>query len=170
MIFDIIDVNDPYLNDPDHPVGKRNLSMQISEDPFQPYGDDYSFSVSPATGIINNLPGNLRQKKGFVHLYVIGLGSGKNYDSAPAMPAGVEKTDRWKWLIIVDELIYLDLVGVVVKDAYATKISQVDGIGPDVLFTCRVRLTNVVSDFRGMEEVLAISGTPSYHGCLICWW
>lgn len=175
MIFDINDVNDPFLYDPNlDPTFENNpkhMSLQISQDPFQPYGDDYSFSVSPATGIVNNLPPEIRQKKGFVHLFGIGPGSGKNYDNAPPFPPDVEKTDRWKWQIIVDELLYLDAVGIEVKDAYATLNNQIEGEEvEDVVFRCRVRITNVVSDFRGMEEVLGISGTPSYYGCLICWW
>lgn len=176
MIFDINDVNDPFLYDPNLPSptfenNPLHMSVQISQDPFQPYGDDYAFSVSPATAIVNNLPPDIRQKGGFVHLFGIGPGSGKNYDNAPPMPPGVEKTDRHKWQIIVDEMLYLDAVGIEVKDAYATLNNSVDGeVGEDVTFQCRVRISNVVADFRGMEEVLGISGTPSYHGCLICWW
>lgn len=175
MIFDINDVNDPYKFDPTLPTtdfnspvpDPHNMSVMMSQDPFQPFGNNHPFSVSPATLIFNNLPPDMRQKKGFVHLLGIGPGTRNIYDKALPMPAGVVKSDRSKWLVLVDEAIYLDKVGIMVKDAYATSLHP---LGTDQFFRCRMRITNVISDFRGMEEVLGIHGTPSYHGCLICWW
>lgn len=174
VIRDINDVNDPFKHDPTQPTTENNSlisnphnsSVQMSQDPFQPFGNNHPLSLSPATLIFNALPPEIRQKKGFVHLLGIGPGT-RNSDKSVPLPAGVVKTDRWKWLVLVDEAIYLDQVGIMLKDAYATSLHP---LGEDQFFRCRLRISNIVSDFRGMEEVLGIRGTPSYHGCLICWW
>lgn len=177
IIQDINDVCNIFQYDPNLPAtndsgdnNPQHMSIQFSQDPFMPYGDDNSFSNSPCIAIVNNLPPELRQKTGFVHLYGIGPGTRNNYEHAPKFREGVSKTDRHKFAIVVDEAIFLDLVGIDVVDAYATKLQGKDKDGKDRQFRCRLRITNIISDFRGMEEVVGFSGTPSYYGCLICWW
>lgn len=159
-VTDIMDVADPFGHNPSLPPSFKNdtrhFRIQFSQDPFMPFVDDSFYSCAPSLVYILNLPPWARQKMFLAHVLGIGPGSRKR-DVAP-LPAGIKKTHRHKFEIFADELNYLDTYGTRVVDSRT-----------GVPFLCRARLVNCVSDFRGMEDLVGISGSPSTNGCLSCW-
>jgi hypothetical protein len=60
--------------------------------------------------------------------------------------------------LFVDQMEFLDLIGLTVHDAYAGEDVKLYG-----------KLLMVISDIRGHQDVWKCSCTPAFFGCLKCW-
>lgn len=161
MVRDSTDLINPFGFDPTKARkdanDPRHWMITHIQDPFAPYKDDMFYSCSPSLMHVLNLPAWVRQKLGYAHLLSIGPGTRKR--SVQPLANNVKKTDRHQHAIFADELVFLDLHGIEVYDAYKKEY-----------FYCKARLVNCVSDLRGMEKLIGISSTPARYGCLHCWW
>lgn len=159
-LTDILDVVDMFGYDPGKDTtfenDGRHISVLFSQDPFLPFEDDAYFSCAPSLAYFLNIPAWCRQEMFLAHVCGIGPGSRKRF-VAP-LPPQITKTHRHKFAIFADELNYLDTYGTRVIDSRDGKP-----------FLCRARLVNCVADFRGMEDLIGINGSPSTCGCLVCW-
>lgn len=156
---DILDVWDAFGYDPTKDTDENNdvrfLLCQWIQDPFAPFADDAGYSCAPMLLFILNFAPWFRHHLGLAHLLGIGPGV-RNSERFGPLPPGAIKTHRYKFQVFVDEMLYLDKHGVHVWDANKRDT-----------FFCRARVMSIVSDFRGVEEMIGITGTPSLFMVLV---
>jgi hypothetical protein len=108
-----------------------------------------SYSVWPLYFTPYNFPHHVRRKLGVTTL--LGVIAGKKDEKA--------KLDLQPFLqLIVDELNYMYVFGEEVYDAHK-----------DEFFTLRVKLIQVISDYRGLQKITNLKLSPALHACLVCW-
>jgi Transposase family tnp2 len=106
----------------------RNLVLGMATDGFLPFSDDKKYSVWPLVFTTYNLPPSSRYKLGLTSCVGIIPGT-HDPDTKVNIQPFLE--------IFVDECHYLEAIGWPVYDKYN-----------DEHFTCRVKLLQIMSDYR----------------------
>jgi Transposase family tnp2 len=127
----------------------RNIAGALCTDGITPFKDKMGFSIWPIFFTPYNVPQSLRYKMGITTL--LGIVRGKRDKKADQ--------DLYYVLEIVrDELNYLDVFGHEVWDA-----------ATNTTFTLRIKLIQLISDYRGLGKLVNMPLSPAVYACLFCW-
>lgn len=140
---------------------QRNILLELASDPFVMWKDDQKANAVPIGVRILNLPPHLRNRVGVgCHFFTLDYGSTKGRTHLQQDKRTRNSIDSLMEMV-VDELDWLCRVGVKVQDASKGLNAEEE--------TLYVKLVFVLSDLRGLQDMMKCSVTPAYYGCLKCW-
>jgi hypothetical protein len=118
------------------------LSLQVAK-------DDAKNSITPLLWVPVNAPNHMRHTPPVARIICLVPGTSEQ---------GVVVDFDQPMEALADELFWFDEYGVNVEDANDGGRS----------FTCHAKLLFVCGDFRGLQKVMCIGGSPGLYGCLEC--
>ncbi|GIM16441.1 hypothetical protein Vretimale_19074 [Volvox reticuliferus] len=139
----IIDTDARFSNDPHH------VGLSLYFDPFQLFKDNQRFLMYPFLASILNMSPHIRTRLGPSTLLCLVPGV---YNKGESVNVDCILD------IFVDEMLFLDTIGVDLYDAFKQES-----------FICHARLVFFMSDYRGLQKLTRLPGTPAVMPCPRCW-
>lgn len=155
---------------PDFMEDPLSLLLGVAIDGFCPFGKHggaksafgrkKTYTITPITAMIYNLPPEMRTKKGLIH--IVGL------------IAGPSKSDLHIYLEpFVDELLFYWEQGLHIQYQAPNPLSFNIAKSPKpttkpINTLIQIMLVHLIADYRGMADVLTMVQSPSPCGCFYC--